>query len=143
MRGYYTVSVPLRGFCFSTPTRPPCSLLVGLWFPSPYGDFVFQLHCLAAGRYGGQSCFRPLTGILFFNPYYYSCPKKILDAFPSPYGDFVFQHFRSDWHIITFSREFPSPYGDFVFQLEDVKIRNKNWKASFPSPYGDFVFQPV
>ena len=38
------VSVPLRGFCFSTSgNRARGYLPVVPWFPSPYGDFVFQL----------------------------------------------------------------------------------------------------
>ena len=61
------VSVPLRGFCFSTAER---------------------MNCIAACA----RCFRPLTGILFFNHsnmFTHPVTKRLM--FPSPYGDFVFQ----------------------------------------------------
>ena len=35
------VSVPLRGFCFSTKANI-LAFVNRYWFPSPYGDFVFQ-----------------------------------------------------------------------------------------------------
>ena len=39
---YGVVSVPLRGFCFSTiPSEDQINDFIWL-FPSPYGDFVFQ-----------------------------------------------------------------------------------------------------
>ncbi len=61
------VSVPLRGFCFSTSGRTRSS----------------------SSR---RASFRPLTGILFFN--IKSARRERLFSvrtFPSPYGDFVFQ----------------------------------------------------
>ena len=36
------VSVPLRGFCFSTEVIDPTKDEKNPLFPSPYGDFVFQ-----------------------------------------------------------------------------------------------------
>ena len=61
-------------------------------FPSPYGDFVFQLTT--------------------------EWNAKIMHIlrFPSPYGDFVFQLDEETKKEIIQSIEFPSPYGDFVFQ---------------------------
>ena len=60
------VSVPLRGFCFSTPSRVARYSRAIQQFPSPYGDFVFQLMFLKVEK-RNKPCFRPLTGILFFN----------------------------------------------------------------------------
>ncbi len=36
-------------------------------FPSPYGDFVFQLTLCPVFLQATAKSFRPLTGILFFN----------------------------------------------------------------------------
>ena len=88
------VSVPLRGFCFST-TRKKSTKEDAKEFPSPYGDFVFQPSSSSSSSSLASSCFRPLTGILFFNR------PKVRRAYPSG------------------RREFPSPYGDFVFQLAE------------------------
>ena len=62
-------------------------------FPSPYGDFVFQL---------------------FRRENVYHEREKL---FPSPYGDFVFQRKRNTSGSSLRIVSFPSPYGDFVFQL--------------------------
>ena len=43
IRDDLTVSVPLRGFCFSTQSYMYHPYFVKNKFPSPYGDFVFQL----------------------------------------------------------------------------------------------------
>ena len=64
------VSVPLRGFCFSTQIRKALYIM-GCMFPSPYGDFVFQRSSV-------------LRSIL-----------RSFSWFPSPYGDFVFQRCAS------------------------------------------------
>ena len=99
------VSVPLRGFCFSTMSM------------------IFNV-CAAC-----KVSFRPLTGILFFNITmigYILGSNRI--TFPSPYGDFVFQLFFNDFHCFIFLVLFPSPYGDFVFQLE--KIDDDNFKIN-------------
>ena len=85
-----SVSVPLRGFCFSTSVTTS-SVTSSSLFPSPYGDFVFQLYlpsqpilimflkvsvplrgfCFSTPvksiPKNTCACFRPLTGILFFN----------------------------------------------------------------------------
>ena len=60
------VSVPLRGFCFSTKQSSVDSIWSGM-FPSPYGDFVFQRKEDVIMKEKKAYCFRPLTGILFFN----------------------------------------------------------------------------
>ena len=60
------VSVPLRGFCFSTENESRHYFRLRLWFPSPYGDFVFQRENIMKEKDYGK-------------------------LFPSPYGDFVFQ----------------------------------------------------
>ena len=59
---------PLTGILFFNSSACRSNYWNGdVWFPSPYGDFVFQLNFIAdthSVRY---------------------------DTFPSPYGDFVFQ----------------------------------------------------
>ena len=69
----------------------PFGLVLGM-FPSPYGDFVFQLD--------------------------EETKKEIIQSieFPSPYGDFVFQPFDAVLAVMHGNYKFPSPYGDFVFQ---------------------------
>ena len=61
------VSVPLRGFCFST---------------AIIEELIDRIEV---------DGFRPLTGILFFNKAGKTRIIKVEDWFPSPYGDFVFQ----------------------------------------------------
>ena len=63
------VSVPLRGFCFSTSSGLNDFLSVTDKFPSPYGDFVFQ-PAEETKRAAVERGFRPLTGILFFNSFF-------------------------------------------------------------------------
>ena len=69
-----------------------------MMFPSPYGDFVFQLlsskdHNVSHFIEG----FRPLTGILFFNAIAIATKTPMMTmTFPSPYGDFVFQRGAAD-----------------------------------------------
>ena len=64
------VSVPLRGFCFSTSTARSALMMSWIPFPSPYGDFVFQQVEREQERHAQALSFRPLTGILFFNSYF-------------------------------------------------------------------------
>ena len=45
-------------------------------FPSPYGDFVFQLYNVEIDGVEISVSFRPLTGILFFNFSHDSCEQK-------------------------------------------------------------------
>ena len=90
------VSVPLRGFCFSTE----------------------EYHARFMDSFDH---FRPLTGILFFNGTKKSKLWVAAAGFPSPYGDFVFQHNQECGGWIRFN-PFPSPYGDFVFQLMGYKV---------------------
>ena len=58
---------PLTGILFFNEQREKTKTCVAVLFPSPYGDFVFQLG----------------TGTVINKREY---------EFPSPYGDFVFQH---------------------------------------------------
>ncbi len=62
-------------------------------FPSPYGDFVFQLMKMRESQKRANG-FRPLTGILFFNAFIGVLYSYGRIPFPSPYGDFVFQSNR-------------------------------------------------
>ena len=39
---FRVISVPLRGFCFSTKIGRKGKVIFRFEFPSPYGDFVFQ-----------------------------------------------------------------------------------------------------
>ena len=139
-----SVSVPLRGFCFST----FLTILANKNFPHkvsvPLRGFCFSTPTDShRDRLAAPTCFRPLTGILFFN--WTSCCRRpaFLKRFPSPYGDFVFQP-RTHKKVIMIGKGFPSPYGDFVFQQAAAQRLYARWEwLWFPSPYGDFVFQPA
>ena len=134
-------------------------------FPSPYGDFVFQLPD-SAGYPEPALRFRPLTGILFFNVEQQSLNCTVTDQkFPSPYGDFVFQPARLIMKIkkevavsvplrgFCFStqeavslmkekgKEVSVPLRGFCFSTFDKKKSIQTSTSEFPSPYGDFVFQ--
>ena len=56
---------PLTGILFFTPLMMNKYSFMVKPFPSPYGDFVFQLRAEELKR--KEESFRPLTGILFFN----------------------------------------------------------------------------
>ena len=67
-----------------------------LKFPSPYGDFFFNIS-QRVDPSTARLCFRPLTGILFFNlSARWKVSRTSSRLFPSPYGDFVFQHEKED-----------------------------------------------
>ena len=62
------VSVPLRGFCFSTRLTSLSSLrTISSRFRPLTGILFFNLTNLSRQRGSTRACFRPLTGILFFN----------------------------------------------------------------------------
>ena len=112
------VSVPLRGFCFSTNGGRRMNTKQLINVSVPLRGFCFSTsHLPVVQGAGGGGRFRPLTGILFFN-------RKVLS-----------------WQLKQIGKKFPSPYGDFVFQLEKFCTRCGKKFIAFPSPYGDFVFQ--
>ena len=87
MMNEFGVSVPSRGIYI--PNTLVCAILDNVVFPSPHGEFIFQMY--AKGVYNLTECFRPLTGNL-----YSKCPSLILTLrrlklFPSPHGEFIFQ----------------------------------------------------
>ena len=109
------VSVPLRGFCFSTFENGRVHWgKETLWFPSPYGDFVFQRSEQRYTYYDAIS-FRPLTGILFFNNREWRLRKMSLNFCFRPLTGILFFNLTYMWHS-SHGFKFPSPYGDFVFQ---------------------------
>ena len=138
-RFLHGVSVPLRGFCFST-TRFLQLTTNAIMFPSPYGDFVFQRPASPPCSLLVGLCFRPLTGILFFNTNDAPTYAQEQLAFPSPYGDFVFQHKRIEGKVFHLSVMFPSPYGDFVFQLGGLAKLIKQNGVDVSVPLRGFCF---
>ena len=88
----YCVSVPFRGFCFSTLKSTPFFINLGTEFPSPFGDFVFQLN----------------MALLYCN---------WIKMVSVPFRGFCFSTSRVKLSSIFLEIRFPSPFGDFVFQL--------------------------
>ena len=93
-------------------------VFIALGFPSPYGDFVFQ----HARQHTTKILlvvigFRPLTGILFFNAEkegYYGTGGGIRFR---PLTGILFFNLKKAGELMAIPLlEFPSPYGDFVFQ---------------------------
>ena len=81
------VSVPSRGLCFQSEKGDKKYEKI-LWFPSPLGDYVFNLvqHKV----------------------------WKLSEWFPSPLGDYVFNQGEQNY-VQVHKRRFPSPLGDYVF----------------------------
>ena len=161
-----SVSVPLRGFCFSTRKEMKKSYTGPARFPSPYGDFVFQLAAAQRGMYAlGQivsvplrgfcfstrkmkmtyimisESFRPLTGILFFNACKDCTDVMKYTEFPSPYGDFVFQPGSCWANNRSLAESFRPLTGILFFNAISQRYGENILFERFPSPYGDFVFQ--
>ena len=133
------VSVPLRGFCFSTPYHLSVIGYDGWEFPSPYGDFVFQpLPFAAALDELLKECFRPLTGILFFNDANIVESREIGGRFRPLTGILFFNNIirkRDKEH----TELFPSPYGDFVFQQAEWR-RHRSEASLVSVPLRGFCF---
>ena len=110
------VSVPLRGFCFSTSGRASTVIRA-------YG-----------------TGFRPLTGILFFNIWPYQYSREEDSGFPSPYGDFVFQQRRRQTQNgCRRSRGF-RPLTGILFFNEDAKLDKRAAYVSFRPLTGILFF---
>ena len=108
------VSVPLRGFCFSTTTKRPG---------------IYHKHIVVSV---------PLRGFCFSTEMYMEVSVVAVE-FPSPYGDFVFQHERFIPSRLA-KLKFPSPYGDFVFQRQSCFLRTGDMNASFRPLTGILFF---
>ena len=88
------VSVPLRGFCFST-IAVFTPFFVGAFFVSvPLRGFCFSTNVAEQMSETEDGSYRPLTGILFFNRSGIGRASTRFSMFPSPYGDFVFQRLK-------------------------------------------------
>ena len=111
------VSVPLRGFCFSTRGGREMNLKIRKRVSVPLRGFCFSTKPQALGNTpGGIGVSVPLRGFCFSTKCV--CRRKAAERkeFPSPYGDFVFQRKTTSKATAGKKRVFPSPYGDFVFQ---------------------------
>ena len=63
---------------------------ISLEFPSPLGDYVFNLYSLMAYFSLIRSSFRPLSGIMFSIDFKRIMEGMEVSRFPSPLGDYVF-----------------------------------------------------
>ena len=164
----YGVSVPLRGFCFSTGLSIQRKGAFMTGFPSPYGDFVFQRAKGEVCYEKRRGCFRPLTGILFFNLLLMKYQHGLMMIVSVPLRGFCFSTpaasrveshartvcFRPLTGILFFNWKITGYYADnalksfrpltgiLFFNRERKEMKNR-FNAQFPSPYGDFVFQPA
>ena len=160
------VSVPLRGFCFSTAIieelidrievdgfRPLTGILffnarqstrrlrVMRGVSVPLRGFCFSTRKSSKRQRSQARRFRPLTGILFFNQFYEQAGTlHIIPGFPSPLRGFCFSTKGKKSAYGLASLRFRPLTGILFFNAGSVDSAIK-YVEEFPSPYGDFVFQ--
>ena len=137
------VSVPLRGFCFSTYAFEILDSIGDRGFRPLTGILFFNTKWAKADIIVSVYGFRPLTGILFFNKSQV-CVDYLwkMEKFPSPYGDFVFQREMKKEVSAKLTDLVSVPLRGFCFSTRSSTYRRRYALHTFPSPYGDFVFQP-
>ena len=106
---------PLSGIMFSILNLTTLWRRCAMKFPSPLGDYVFNLDSLGS-------------------------PYDEDALFPSPLGDYVFNLHKASNNRLLICL-FPSPLGDYVFNLRTPD--KYYFKDKFPSPLGDYVFNPI
>ena len=161
------VSVPLRGFCFSTAIieelidrievdgfRPLTGILffnarqstrrlrVMRGVSVPLRGFCFSTRKSSKRQRSQARRFRPLTGILFFNQFYEQAGTlHIIPGFPSPLRGFCFSTKGKKSAYGLASLRFRPLTGILFFNRPVGLDERMGRKEEFPSPYGDFVFQ--
>ena len=143
---YEGVSVPSRGLFFWTCECSEWYERCPIWFPSPHGDYFFELES-----------FKTSTCTIKFR------------QFPSPHGDYFFElENEAEALNMAIMLRFPSPHGDYFFEpgakqnifaswfYRHISVpsrglffwtgyvrRAKRWCSlhEFPSPHGDYFFE--
>ena len=132
---------PLSGILFFNPWAERLFARPAKPFPSPFGDFVFQL------IYDVDICHRlctfpsPFGDFVFQQNVIMKEKWKVKNLFPSPFGDFVFQHNACTGDMLGASGQVSVPFRGFCFSTPEKYNTLNTLSIKFPSPFGDFVFQ--
>ena len=105
-------------------------------FPSPLGDYVFNLPDVFTNRKIEWEFPSPL-GDYVFNHINRGGSRYYFDQFPSPLGDYVFNHM--DWLALSMEIESFRPLSGIMFSIKMHEFKEQEVKR-FPSPLGDYVF---
>ena len=159
------VSVPLRGFCFSTGIELREYPAIWIRF-RPLTGILFFNGTEKKNRIKRGRGFRPLTGILFFNkhgtrrnaaegiavsvPLRGFCFSTLTTSYSKgkvfrfrPLTGILFFNGRNESLYVQGRAAFPSPYGDFVFQQLSLRYGNGKETVSVSVPLRGFCFSTV
>ncbi len=113
-------------------------------FPSPHGDFVFELFEDPDRFVHHSTCFRPLTGILFSNR-----KQKMVNVVRTsksfrPLTGILFSNTSTSKAAVGKAAGVSVPSRGFCFRTKQAgKATTSKAAGKFPSPHGDFVFEQV